>query len=132
MTVTASVPPAAHPASGMGHVRSWPQRRGTVATRVPGGYRVDGVIGWHSGWGLTDVLWLGAVDETSEEYVFGIADLHDARISGRIRPGTAWSAWRCAAPGPGPCRGVLPGPGPGAGGAGGALRDLHPNLVLKK
>ncbi|GLW30317.1 acyl-CoA dehydrogenase family protein [Actinoplanes regularis] len=75
--------------AGMGHVRSWPQRRGTVATRVPGGYRIDGVIGWHSGWGLTDVLWLGAVDEARAEYVFGLADLHDAKISGRVLPLTA-------------------------------------------
>ncbi|BCJ47667.1 acyl-CoA dehydrogenase [Actinoplanes ianthinogenes] len=75
--------------AGMGHVRSWPQRRGTVATRVPGGYRVDGVIGWHSGWGLTDVLWLGAVDESAERYVFGLADLHDPRITGRVLPLTA-------------------------------------------
>ncbi|MEV8516011.1 acyl-CoA dehydrogenase family protein [Dactylosporangium sp. NPDC051484] len=75
--------------AGMGHVRSWPQRRGTVATRVPGGYRIDGVIGWHSGWGLTDVLWLGAVDEAREEYVFGIADLHHSGITGRVLPLTA-------------------------------------------
>ena len=75
--------------AGMGHVRSWPRRRGTTAVKVPGGYRIDGEIGWHSGWGLTDVIWLGAVDEKREEYVFGIGDLHNARITGRLLPLTA-------------------------------------------
>lgn len=75
--------------AGMGHVRSWPQKRGTVARRVSGGYRIDGVIGWHSGWGLTDVIWLGAVDEDREDYVFGIADLHQTGISGEVLPLTA-------------------------------------------
>ncbi|WP_072803593.1 acyl-CoA dehydrogenase family protein [Rhodococcoides yunnanense] len=70
--------------AGMGHVRSWPQKRGTVARRVPGGYRIDGVIGWHSGWGLTDVIWLGAVDEEREDYVFGIASLHQPGITGEV------------------------------------------------
>lgn len=70
--------------AGMGHVRSWPAKRGTVARRVPGGYRIDGVVGWASGWGLTDVIWLGAVDEDRAEYVFGIADLHERGISGEI------------------------------------------------
>ena len=72
--------------AGMGHVRSWPKRRGTVATRVAGGYRIDGVIGWHSGWGLTDIIWLGAVDEQREEFVFGIGHLDDASISGQVLP----------------------------------------------
>ena len=51
--------------------------------------RIDGVIGWHSGWGLTDVIWLGAVDEQREEFVFGIGFLDDPAISGRILPLTA-------------------------------------------
>lgn len=72
--------------AAMGHVRAWPHRRGTVATRVAGGYRIDGVVGWHSGWGLNDIAWLGAVDERSEEFVFGLADLHDQAISGRVLP----------------------------------------------
>ncbi|MFT4043515.1 MAG: acyl-CoA dehydrogenase family protein [Gordonia sp. (in: high G+C Gram-positive bacteria)] len=67
--------------AGMGHVRGWPRRRGTLATPVAGGYRIDGVIGWHSGWGLTDVIWLGAVDADRDSYVFGIADLHDPAIT---------------------------------------------------
>lgn len=83
--------------AGMGHVRSWPHRRGTVATRHGGGYRIDGVVGWHSGWGLTDVVWLGAVDEAREEYVFGIADLHSPRITGEVLPLTAVRGSRTAA-----------------------------------
>ncbi|OZC60192.1 hypothetical protein CH267_04385 [Rhodococcus sp. 06-621-2] len=75
--------------AGMGHVRSWPQRRGTIARKVPGGYRIDGVIGWHSGWGLTDVVWLGAVDEAREDYVFGIAPLDQPGVSGRVSRLTA-------------------------------------------
>jgi alkylation response protein AidB-like acyl-CoA dehydrogenase len=83
--------------AGMGHVRSWPQRRGTVATKVPGGYRIDGAIGWHSGWGLTDIIWLGAVDEDREEYVFGIGNLHSPRITGKVLPLTAVYGSRTAA-----------------------------------
>jgi alkylation response protein AidB-like acyl-CoA dehydrogenase len=75
--------------AGMGHVRSWPGRRGTVAVKVPGGYRIDGVIAWHSGWGLTDVSWLGAVDETNAVYVFGIGDLHQPGVTGEVLPLTA-------------------------------------------
>ena len=42
------------------------------------------MIGWHSGWGLTDIIWLGAVDEQREEFVFGIGHLDDASISGQV------------------------------------------------
>lgn len=83
--------------AGMGHIRSWPEKRGTVATRVPGGYRIDGVIGWHSGWGLTDIIWLGAVDEEREAYVFGIGDLHQPGITGHVLPLTAVFGSRTAA-----------------------------------
>lgn len=83
--------------AGMGHVRSWPQKRGTVATKVSGGYRIDGVIGWHSGWGLTDVVWLGAVDEARETYVFGIGDLHRPGVTGQVLPLTAVFGSRTAA-----------------------------------
>ena len=64
--------------AGFGHVRSWPARRGTTATKVAGGYLIDGVVGWISGLGLVDTIWLGAVDEEREAYVFGIGDLRGA------------------------------------------------------
>jgi hypothetical protein len=83
--------------AGMGHVRSWPRKRGTVATKVSGGYRIDGVIGWHSGWGLADIVWLGAVDEEREAYVFGIGDLHQPTITGQLLPLAAVFGSRTAA-----------------------------------
>lgn len=72
--------------AAMGHIRSWPERRGTIATRVDGGYRVNGTVGWASGWGLTDLIWLGAVNEQTEEYVFGIVDVHQVGIVGELLP----------------------------------------------
>ncbi|MFF2084139.1 acyl-CoA dehydrogenase family protein [Nocardia sp. NPDC058176] len=61
--------------AGFAQIRHWPHGRSTIATKVEGGYRVDGVVRWLSGWGLVDTAWLGAVDEQHGTYVFGVADL---------------------------------------------------------
>ncbi|MGW4367207.1 acyl-CoA dehydrogenase family protein [Nocardia takedensis] len=61
--------------AGFAQIRAWPHRPSTIATRAPGGYRIDGVVRWLSGWGLVDTAWLGAVDERNSTYVFGIGDL---------------------------------------------------------
>ncbi|WP_040795899.1 acyl-CoA dehydrogenase family protein [Nocardia higoensis] len=61
--------------AGFAQIRSWPHKPSTTATKVPGGYRIDGVVRWLSGWGLVDTAWLGAVDELNSTYVFGIGDL---------------------------------------------------------
>lgn len=58
-----------------GHVRSWPERASVVATRGPGGYRLDGVVPWLSGWGLVTLAWVGAIDEERREIVFALVDV---------------------------------------------------------
>ena len=35
---------------------------------------------------MADVVWFGAVDDDREEYVFGIGDLHNRRITGGSCP----------------------------------------------
>lgn len=67
--------------NAVGHVRSWPDKRGTVATKVDGGWKVDGVVGWISGLGLVDTIGLGAVDEERQEYVFGVGDLRQPGVT---------------------------------------------------
>ena len=54
------------------HLRRWPQRVVT-ATRVPGGWRLDGVAPWYTGWGLNDVAYLGAVTGAGE-VVFALVE----------------------------------------------------------
>ncbi|MBH0779574.1 acyl-CoA/acyl-ACP dehydrogenase [Nocardia sp. NEAU-351] len=61
--------------AGFAQIRAWPKRPSTIATAVAGGYRIDGVVRWLSGWGLVDTAWLGAVDESNNAYVFGVGDL---------------------------------------------------------
>ncbi|GAA1011588.1 acyl-CoA dehydrogenase [Acrocarpospora pleiomorpha] len=75
--------------AGMSQIRAWPKRPSLMATRAPGGYRFDGPVRWISGWGLVDTAWIGAVDERTSTYVFGIADL--------TRPGITATRLRLAA-----------------------------------
>jgi alkylation response protein AidB-like acyl-CoA dehydrogenase len=73
-------------AAGMSQIRAWPDRPSLLATRVPGGYRFDGVVRWLSGWGLADTAYIAAVDEQSLTYVFAIADLTQPGITATPLP----------------------------------------------
>ncbi len=54
------------------HLRRWP-RRTVTATRARGGWRLDGVAPWYTGWGLNDLAHVGAVSEAGE-VVFALLD----------------------------------------------------------
>src|SRR4030095_11315704 len=47
------------------HLRRMPDRPVT-ATRVPGGWRIDGHAPCATGWGLTDVAMIGAITDADE------------------------------------------------------------------
>jgi alkylation response protein AidB-like acyl-CoA dehydrogenase len=47
------------------HLRRWPGRP-VAATRVPGGWRFDGVAPWYTGWTLNDVAVLAGASEAGE------------------------------------------------------------------
>jgi alkylation response protein AidB-like acyl-CoA dehydrogenase len=53
------------------HLRRFPDRPVTAA-KVRGGWRLDGVAPWYSGWGLNDVAFLSGVNDEAE-VVFGAA-----------------------------------------------------------
>lgn len=81
-----------------GHVRSWPQRRSVVATRAEGGWRFDGNVPWLSGWGVGDIAWAGAIDESDERVVFALIDLDDSEhIVAQAVPVTAVAGSRTVA-----------------------------------
>ncbi|MFC8528871.1 acyl-CoA dehydrogenase family protein [Nocardia sp. NPDC057227] len=67
--------------AGFAQIRHWPSKSSTTATKVAGGYRIDGIVRWLSGWGLVDTAWLGAVDEANHTYVFGVGDLTQPGIT---------------------------------------------------
>lgn len=64
------------------HVRRWPDRP-VEASRVPGGWRLQGTAPWYSGWGINDVAVLAGVSDHGD-VVFGLAP---AEASARLRPG---------------------------------------------
>jgi alkylation response protein AidB-like acyl-CoA dehydrogenase len=51
------------------HLRRFPDRP-VVARRIEGGWRLDGVAPWYTGWGLNDVAFLSGVTDDGE-VVFG-------------------------------------------------------------
>jgi alkylation response protein AidB-like acyl-CoA dehydrogenase len=54
------------------HLRRWPQRPLT-ATRVAGGWRLDGTAPWYTGWGVNDLAVIGGVTQDGT-VVFGAVD----------------------------------------------------------
>ncbi len=63
------------------HLRRWPERP-VAATRVPGGWRLDGTAPWYSGWGLNDVAMLAGAAEDGR-FVLGLVP---ARAGEGLRP----------------------------------------------
>lgn len=63
------------------HLRRWPDRPVT-ATRVEGGWRLDGTAPWYSGWGLNDVAMVAGASEDGR-FVLGLVP---ARAGGGLRP----------------------------------------------
>lgn len=61
--------------AAFGHVRTWPRRRTVTATRVPGGWRFDGIAPWFSGDGLVHLVAVGAIDERDRQVVLAVVDL---------------------------------------------------------
>ncbi len=57
------------------HLRRWPDRP-MAAERTPGGWRFAGAAPWYTGWGINDVLSLGAVTADGE-VVFGMVEARD-------------------------------------------------------
>mgnify|MGYP001092212989 CR=1 FL=1 len=69
--------------SAFGHMTAWPNRVPLKASRVDGGWVVDGVAPWFSGDGLVSVLALAAVVEDERLGLHAIVELPHARISPR-------------------------------------------------
>ena len=63
------------------HLRRWPSRPVT-ATRVEGGWRLDGTAPWYTGWGLNDVALLAGATADGR-VVFGLSG---ARASAHLQP----------------------------------------------
>lgn len=64
------------------------------AERVPGGWRVTGRVAWYTGWGLNDVMMLGAVADDGS-VVMGLVRRSRRRPSW---PARCSGRWRWAAP----------------------------------
>jgi alkylation response protein AidB-like acyl-CoA dehydrogenase len=62
------------------HLRRWPQRP-VEATRLGGGWRLDGVAPWYTGWGLNDVALLFGASADAEV----VCGLVPARPSSHLR-----------------------------------------------
>jgi alkylation response protein AidB-like acyl-CoA dehydrogenase len=70
--------------TGVSQIRTWREGRSMFAKKVPGGYRFDGPVTYLSGFGIADTGNLGAVDPDNDTYVFGIVDLTQPGVSGKI------------------------------------------------
>jgi len=68
------------------HLRRFPQRPVT-ATRERGGWRLDGVAPWYSGWGLNDLAFVAGVTDGGE-VVFGVVPAREGgglSVKARLR-----------------------------------------------
>jgi Acyl-CoA dehydrogenase, N-terminal domain len=70
--------------TGLSQIRTWKEGRSTCAKKVAGGYRFDGPVTYLSAFGIADTGNLGAVDAHNDTFVFGIVDLTQPGVTGKI------------------------------------------------
>jgi alkylation response protein AidB-like acyl-CoA dehydrogenase len=66
------------------HLRRYPERPVT-ATRDAGGWRLDGVAPWYTGWGLNDVGFLAGVTDEGDVVVGAVPAIEGAGLSVKTR-----------------------------------------------
>jgi len=66
--------------AAMSDVRRYPERY-IAATRVPGGWRLDGTVSWVSGWGLHGALLAAAVDAAAEQVILALVPVDGALVA---------------------------------------------------
>ena len=57
-------------------VRRFPDRF-VEATRVPGGWRLDGTVSWFSGWGLNSAIFIAAVERATQTVVTSLVPIDE-------------------------------------------------------
>lgn len=73
--------------AGISDVRRYPDRY-VAATRTPGGWVFDGTLSWVSGWGLSEVLAVAAVDPGTAEVVTALVPVSDRTVATPLRLST--------------------------------------------